>query len=123
MRIRTTMTAAILGLVLSACGDSHESVLDEQFDLREEMLDILDGVTDEASAKDAEGELEALGEKLMALQKRMAAMPEPTAEEQKAIAEMMTERQADYEKRSQAVFSKMMKYPGLAEAFSKSMGK
>jgi signal transduction histidine kinase len=117
------MAATVLGLVLGACGDSHESVVDEQFDVMEEMLDILDGVTDEASAKEAGKELEALGEKLADLQKRMEKMPKPTPEQKKRLQAILTERQADFKKRSQTVLSKMMKYPELAQAFSKSMEK
>ncbi|MHC4493992.1 MAG: hypothetical protein ACYTDU_20545 [Planctomycetota bacterium] len=120
MHFRTTVTAAVLGLVLGACGDSHESVVDEQFDLMEEMLDILDGVTDEASAKEAAKDVEALGEKLADLQKRMEKMPEPTPEQQKKMQAMVAERQADYVKPSQQFAAKMMQYPELMQAFSRA---
>ena len=127
MRFRITMTAAVLGLVLSACGgDSHESVMDDQFDLMDEMLDILDGVTDETSAKEAAKEMEALGERMADLAKRAEKLPDLTPEQQKRLETMAAERQADYQKRMQELVSKMMQYPELAQAFSKSadsMGK
>jgi ferritin-like metal-binding protein YciE len=127
MRFRIIMTAAVLGLVLSACGgDTHESVAEDQLDLMDEIFDIMDGVTDEASAKEAAKKIEALGEDMADLRKRIAAMPDPTKEEEKRLEAMFTERQADIMKRSQNFGAKMMKYPELAQAFSKAgqaMGK
>jgi len=124
MRFRIIMTAAVLGLVLSACGgNSPEALVDEQFDLMDEMLEIVEDVTDEASAKEAAKKLEALGEKLADLQKRMEKMPDPTPAEQKQLEARVAARQADYMKRSQEFGAKMMQYPELMEAFSKAMEK
>ncbi|MHC4550147.1 MAG: hypothetical protein ACYTEZ_15355 [Planctomycetota bacterium] len=121
MRFRITVTAAVLGLVLAACGgDTHESVAEDQFDLMEEILEIMDGVEDEASAKEAAKEIEALGEKIAALQKRAEALPEPTPEQEKELEAMVRERQADYGKRSQELAAKMMQYPELLQAFAKA---
>lgn len=122
MHWRTTLSAALLGLALSACGgESHEAVMDEQFDLMGEIFDILDGVEDEASAKEAAKKIEALGEKLTDLAKRAEKLPEPTPEQEKALEARARERQAEFEKRSRAFATKMMQYPDLAQAFSQAM--
>ena len=121
MRFRIIMSAAVLGLVLSACGgDSPESIAEEQFDLMDEMLDILEGVTDQDSAKEASKEMEALAKKMADLEKRMEKMPDPTPEQQKRLAEIAKEHQEEFGKRMQEVMSKMMQYPELGEAFSKA---
>jgi len=121
MRFRIIMSAAVLGLVLSACGgDSPESIAEEQFDLMDEMLDILEGVTDQESAKAASKEMEALAKKMADLEKRMEKMPDPTPEQQKRLAEIAKEHQEEFGKRMQEVMSKMMQYPELGEAFSKA---
>lgn len=121
MRFRIIMTAAVLGLVLSACGgNSHEAIVDEQFDLMDEMIEILDGVTDQESAKEAAKKLEALGEDMQALAKRAEEMGEPTPEQQKKLEEIAKKRQEEYSKKMQGVMTKMMQYPELGQAFSKA---
>jgi len=117
MRFRITMTAAFLGLVLSACGgDSHEAIVEDQADLMDEILDILEDVDDQASAKEAAKKIEALSEDMAALAKRAQEMGEPTPEQQKRFEEIMKPRQ----ERMQAVMMKMMQYPELGQAFSKA---
>jgi hypothetical protein len=121
MRFRIIMTTAILGLVLSACGgNTHESIAEEQFDLMDEMLDILEDVTDSESAKEASGKMDKLGEKMADLAKRAKELPDPTPEQQKRLEDLAKDRQEEYSKRMQEVMSKMMQYPELRQAFSKA---
>jgi hypothetical protein len=124
MRFRIIMTTLVLGLGLAACGGGdHEAIIEEQADLMDEMLDILEGVTDEASAKEAAKKLEALAEDMQALAKRAEELGEPTPEQQKRLEEISKERQADAQKRMQAIMTKLMQYPELGEAFSKASPK
>ena len=121
MRLRTAMAVAFFGLVLGASGDTHESLMDEQFDLMEEILDIMDDVDDKESAQEAAEEIKALTGKMVDLQKRMAKMPSPTAEQAKELQAMLTARAKENQNRGQDVGAKMMNHPELMEAFAKAM--
>lgn len=122
MRLRIIMPIAVLGLVLSACGaGSHEAAVEEQMDLWGEILDIMEGVDDQESAKEAAKKIEALGEDMGKLAKRMQEMGEPSPEEQKRIEEMMKDREKEFQDRSQKLAMKMMQYPEVMQAFQKAM--
>lgn len=113
--------AILLGLALGACSvDPHEALLDEQFDLLEEILDVMEGVTDEASSKEAAREIEALGEKLVDVQKRMSEMDYPTPEQRKRFQRLFEPREAELKRRLRGLDPKVMHYSELMDAFTKA---
>jgi len=116
------MTAAVLGLGLAACGgDTHEAVLEDRFQLMDRILDSMEGITDEASAKEAAKTIEALGAKLRDVQKRMRDLGDPTPEQRRRLKGLFQEREAELEKRAQELGRKMMQYPDVVQAFAKAM--
>ena len=124
MRVRILLTAAVLGIVLAACGgaaDPHMAVLEDRFDVIDQILDCMEGVTDESSAKEAAKKIDALGAKMTAVQKRMQAMDVPTPDHRERLTEHFAERQADLDKRAQELGGRMRPYPEVVHAFAKAM--
>ena len=63
------------------CSDSREKVTEDGLDLMEEMVGVLEGVTDKESAEEAKPELEALGEQAKELKARAEKLGDPSEEE------------------------------------------
>ncbi len=120
MRLRKLVTVVVLGVVLGACGDSHEAVMDDQQSIMEEIFDVIEDVEDEESAKEAAGEIEALVLELADLQKRAQELPKPSEEELKEMQAKAFELAKEHGERSRTFSGKIMKYPALMEAFSKA---
>lgn len=84
------MKKALFGLVavfpilaLSGCGkESFESVRKQQTATVKEAADLLATIKDKESAEKAKPRLKQLGERWRDLQKRMDALPSPSAEEE-----------------------------------------
>ena len=122
MRRSITLCVGIL-LLVSGCGDSHESVINDSVKLMKEMTAILKTVKDEESAKAAKPKLKALSEKMEAIEKRSKALGEPTAEQQKKLEEKFKK---ENEKVVQEFFAEMMRVgvtPGLAQHLEDAMPK
>lgn len=121
MRFRIILTIAVVACGLAACGgNSHEAIREEQLDLMDEMLDILEGVHDDASAKEAGKKVEALTEDIQKLAKRAQELGEPTPEQQKRLEEIAQQRQEEFGKRMPAIMTKIMQYPELQQAFTEA---
>ena len=124
MRFHTLLTAAVLGLVLAACGDAddpHQAVLEDRFDLVDQILDCMEGITDQASAKEAARKIDALGAKMTDVQKRMKEIGVPTPEHRTRLTDHFKERQAELDKRAQDLGQRMKQYPAVVQAFAKAM--
>jgi hypothetical protein len=86
---RALSLAAVLSLALFAagCKDDHESLMKKNVSKMQEALDVLKGVKDKASADAAATKLKAIGEDVKEIQKKMAALPQPTEAEAKKMLE------------------------------------
>jgi hypothetical protein len=90
MPTRTRLIPALLlTLILTGCGrDTPESVAADASSLMKEFGTALDGVTDEASARDAAAKIDALTARAAAIDervKKVAATPEGQAAFEKAL--------------------------------------
>ena len=71
------------GLIIAACGgdsgsiDSYEAGVEAHTKVMTEMVKVLEGVTDEASANKAAAEIEELGGRLASISAQMAELPRP----------------------------------------------
>jgi len=109
----------LVSLFLVACGDSHEDVAEEGLDLMEELVELLEGVTDEESAKAAAIEIEGrFAEEGKALDARMeelkAADPAKAEEVEKEFKPQIDALM----KKLMSMGPKLMKYPELQKAMS-----
>lgn len=115
---------AFLGLFLVACGGSvsdHDEAMEAQMDLMEEMVGILEGVTDKASAEKAKPEMEALGKKAQKLAEEIEKLPQPDQAELKRLQEKYQPRMEEFQKKAMEHMMKLMTYPELSEATQKAM--
>jgi hypothetical protein len=103
---------AVLSLTLCAgCGDTHESLMDDQIGAMEEVATILEGVKDKDSAKAAKPRLEALAKRQQDIEKRVKELGEPTDEKKEQLMKV-------YAPRLEAVMSRMMKLDIPTDAMS-----
>lgn len=87
-----TLFVLMAAVVLSGCGgDTHSSLMDEGMALTKELVGILEGVKDTASADAAASKVEALAAKGEALKKRMEAVGEPTEDQMKELGKKLGE--------------------------------
>ncbi len=121
----------VVCLMLAACGDnvkisSHEEGINAQLNVMDEMFTVLEGVEDEASARAARDDIEKLGQKLHEIATQMSKLPQPTAEEMKALAgntEITKRQQELFGARMAKQLMKLAQYPELSEALTSAIGK
>jgi len=122
--MRQLVTLIASGLLISACSGgigSYEEGIEAQADVMLEMIDVLEGVDDESSAKKAAGEIEDLGNRLAEISGQMRELPHPDASEmQDIMRKQQTEMQA-FQQDSAAQMIKLMQYPVLTEAWMRAM--
>ena len=87
----------------------------------EEMLSILEGVTDEASAEAASSEIEALGNRLAEIAKQFQELPEPTVEEMQEIGRQQQVRQQDFQNKALPQMMKLAQYKSLSDAWTRAI--
>ena len=86
MRRAIVLTSVLVFLVCSSgCGDSHESLAKDGLSTTKEMVTVLEGVKDEASAKAAKPKLKSLAEQLNDYNARQAKLPAMTEAELKTL--------------------------------------
>ena len=85
MKCLLALTSALMFLVCSGCGDSHESLAGEGQSTMKDMVSVLDGVKDEASAIAAKPRLKSLMDRLNDINLRQSKLPAPTEAEIKAM--------------------------------------
>jgi hypothetical protein len=87
---------------LSGCGgDSQESLMKEGLTTMTELVAVLDGVKDEASATSAKPKVKSLMDKMESINQRQAKLPAPSETEIKAM-------ESKYGKQMEDVMQKMM---------------
>ena len=86
------VTCACLTLTLILLGGceskpTHESVTQETVDKMEEMVEVMKGIKDEASAKAARPKMEQIKKDMEAIKAKSQALGEPSADVKKKLAE------------------------------------
>jgi len=120
---KTAWVGALL-LLCVACGDSidsHEDAMEAQIDVMDEMIEILEGVTDAASAKGAIPDMEALGKRMAEIAEQVKKLPQPTMEEMQSMQSDYMTRLQDSQKKVYATLSKLSEYPELSRAMTRAM--
>jgi hypothetical protein len=116
---------ALCGLVLlcgiGGCKSKHEALADDAMALMNEMVDVLESVTDDASAQAAVAKLEKIGGRMKELQERSKALGTAPKEEQDRLKQKFTANMENVKKRMEAVGPKVGKYPAVMTAFIKAM--
>ena len=115
------LIGSLLSLATGCGADSHESLAKTAMGHMESFVKVIENVTDQESAKQAKGKIEAIGTKLKALKERMDKLPKATAEQEKEIIEMMKGRQEAFAKRMNEAMAKLMTQPDVLTELSKSM--
>ena len=117
-----TLTIVSVALVCASCGgvDSYEDAVNAQTDIMAEMLEVLEGVDDEASAEKAAGKIEALGTQLAEIAKQMQEMPRPSMEELQEIGQKQRARTQEFQEKAVPQMMKLAQYPALREAWMRA---
>ena len=118
------ITLISFGLIISACGggiDSYEEGMTAQVELMQEMISVLEDVTDEASANKAAGKIESIGGRMGEIAKQVSELPRPNAEEMQEIAKMQRKEMQAFQQNTMAQMMKLAQYPVLQEAWMSAM--
>lgn len=116
-------TIGLLALLCVACGkkiETHADAGEANLEIYEDMIEILEGVTDEASAKDAIPEMEEIGRRIAEVQKAIKDLPQMTKEDIDAMSEMAKKTQVK-QREVQQQFAKLGQYPELMQAVQNAM--
>lgn len=111
-------------LLISACGggiSSYEEGIEAQAEVMLEMVSVLEGVDDDASAKKAAGKIESLGERLAEISSQVRELPRPNAKEMQDIAMKQREEMQAFQQDSAMQMMKLVQYPVLQEAWMNAM--
>ena len=96
---------------LGGCKSKHEALQDDAMAMLNELCDILDGVTDDASAQAAVPKIEKLGARMKELGERAKALGTPPKEEEERLKTKMTAYQEKLKKRMEAAGPKLERFP------------
>lgn len=104
-------------LLLTACSSrsEHEAVAADTVDHMEQLVKILEGVTDEKTAQAAKAQLEPIVARLRQLQEKMEKMGEPPAAEAERFQATFGARMAEL---TQRMMQTMMRLSGNEKAMS-----
>lgn len=121
--MRRILIPALAASLCVACGgaSSYEEIVNAQADVLTEMIEVLEGVTDEESAEDAVDEIEALGARLGELVDEIERLPEPSTAELQRITEAQGERMQEFQRTAAPQLMKLAQYPVLAEAWTRAV--
>ena len=120
---RAILTAIFVMQCLACSGgiSSFEEGVEAQSEIMDEMISILEGVSDEASAEMATGRIEALGNRFAEIAEQLQKLPQPTAEEMHEITRRQHAQQQDFQKRAFPQMMKLARYQSLSEAWTRAM--
>jgi len=123
--MRRVLTAAIVSVLCVSCGgggiNSYEDGMEAQAKIMEEMVDVLKGVKDQASAEKAASEIEALGTRMADVIAQVKELPPPSRERMQAIAETYGADGREFQSKAAAQMMKLAEYPALSEAWMRVM--
>lgn len=95
------LTAVLMLFVVAGCGDSRESLAEESMSTMKDMVDTLETVKDEASAKAAKPKLQSIADKMKDIEKRQREIGMPNEKEMKELG-------AKYGKEMEEIQKKLM---------------
>ena len=112
-----SLALIVCSLLLSACGgDPYEKAAKQSVNVMEDMVEILEGVTDKASAEAARGKLEKLVSKTKEMKADLMKLGAPTPEQQKKLMEMAQSLQAETQALSRRMVEALTKINSIPEA-------
>lgn len=124
MRKIIASTVLAFTLLLTGCGgDTHEGLANETVGLLNEFATVLDGVSDEASAKAAVPKLEAISTKLSEMKKRVDALPKLSEAENKALEDKMQKEMGTFMGKFMGAAMKLANKPELQKILEEPMKK
>jgi hypothetical protein len=117
--MRTRLLLPTLPLLLvAACGGglgSHKGVAQAKIDVVDDMLEILEGVNDKASAQKAKPKIEALEKRMDEINAAEAKLGEPTPEEAQELMGTVMKDMMSRMERMMKVQEKLMANPEIQE--------
>lgn len=118
------LMVAFIGMLATACSggiSSYEEAIEAQAEVMAEMVSVLEGVTDEASADKASARIEELGNRLAKIAVQVQELPEPTMEEMQEIARQQGAQQQDFQKTAMPQMMKLAEYKSLSDAWTRAL--
>lgn len=112
------------GLVITSCGGgigSYEDGMEAQADLMGEMISVLKGVDDEASANKAADRIEEIGGKMAEIANQMKELPRPDAKEMQELAKKQRAKMQAIQQEAMQQMVKIAQYPVLQDAWMNTM--
>ncbi len=122
--MRRVLMVMMVAVMCASCGggiNSYEDAMDAQVEIMEDMVGVLEGVTDDASAQKAASEIEALGNRMAEVVAHVQELPQPSAEEMQQIAEKYRTEGQEFQERAASQMMKLAEYPALSEAWTRVM--
>ncbi|MGB5305065.1 MAG: hypothetical protein WBO57_02380 [Gammaproteobacteria bacterium] len=115
---------AVAGLLCGACSggiSSYEDGLKAHAEIMTQMVGVLEGVTDQASADEASGEIEALGNRLAEVAAQVQNLPRPSPEEMQEIAQKQLLQSQEFQKMAVPQMMKLAQYKSLSDAWMRAL--
>lgn len=120
---RLAILASLVMLCVACSGgvESYEDAAEAQIEIMREMIRVLEGVSDDASARAAAGDVAALAARMQSIADQLRALPPPSREEIDAISALQEKVQREIQPAATAQMMKLAQYPVLAEAWDGPM--
>ena len=100
---------------------SYEEGIQAQQEVMEKMINVLESVNDDASAKSAAGKIEELSTRMLEIATQIAKLPKPNAKEMQEIAKKMGKQKRELSQKAATQMMKLAKYKPLGEAWTNAM--
>ncbi len=97
-------------------GSTHESLADDFLDTTEELVSVMEGITDESSAKAAVPQIQKIGDRMVDIFKKIQKLEESdplTDEEDDALEEKMNVRMEAFAIRQREQITRLQQIPGV----------
>ncbi len=124
--VRKFTAAAMMVTIalLAGCGgDTHESVTAEMIAQMKQMTTVLEGVKDEASAKAAVPQLDAIATRMEEIEKRGKKLPELDAKQKEQMTKTFEKDLTEIETKLKPAVERVMTDPKIAKELEKPMGR
>ena len=119
--MRSLLLLTLVSLTFVACGDSHESLMNDSFDQMEKLASILEKVDANSNPDDVKAQLQSVADEMEDIKKRMKEIGEPSKDLQEKLEKSMKERGEKIMSRMMAASVKAASIPGIQEIMSKVM--
>ena len=116
--------ALVVVLMMTVFGGSAESLTEDLLDAQEDMVDVMEGITDEASAKAAIPKIRRIGNGMVSTLRKIKEYDKSkplTREEQKALQEKFQDRMRELRDRQSEERRRLRGIPGATEAIQEGM--